>query len=68
MWTVAMGLNVTDSKKGQSLLAARGWGKNQWILEGGVNSLVFLVAKTLFFHWTEWIHGYGFGNVFDIFV
>lgn len=35
MWTVAMGLNVTDSKKGQSLLAARGWGKNPWILEGG---------------------------------
>lgn len=34
---------------------------------GGVNSLVFLVAKTLFFHWTEWIHGYGFGNVFDIY-
>ena len=36
MWTVAMGLNVTDSKKGQSLLAARGWGKNHGFLKGGL--------------------------------
>ena len=45
MWTVAMGLNVTDSEKGQSLLAARGWGRNPWILEGGVNCLFFFGCK-----------------------
>jgi len=43
MWTVAMGLNVTDSKKGQSLLAARGFGA----LDSG--STLLVLPEALFF-------------------